>query len=452
MLKMIRDMLKKITVILKRKPAKHDVGEEAYHKGTGNIPLEPFLEQIHATFDGRQAETKMAYDAQTKKLEGLTKYLEQLKNDVESVWHRLKTETNGTAPSWIAPLMGLFFSTNLLSGETWLLAPQMDAWGIPDPIGQFLTAGVLVLGLSLLFKMCVSLFKKQLLSVGQNSTEDEKAKAKRERRSHIAYCGFFSMLVLISAITIGWLRGSGMVLANQAQGGLLGFIARNTSFLMKLAVTLATIFLPLIAAVISDWSFKKLRYAWEWAKTRLACRYYTHRYFTKQMELEAALAEKEHALNGLNAQRNEWLAIAQHAHEEGSRIGAYQLPLWDVSLKILGFFFIALIVCLIVCYVFLDSTLAQFVTDETLRTILYAMLAVAFTLLYAQHTLRSWYRPTPEQLVRPTIWRVSAFGAKEKPIASVRNENEQPQFEEPTKKSLPDPSQNGSQAKQEIVA
>lgn len=445
MLEKLRDILKGFGNVQRRKPT--SIEARAYNVGTGNIPLESFLQQINATFDGKQAETEMAYDARTKKFEGQTSIYEQYKREVQTVWNRLEMETNGIAPSWIAPLMGLFFVVLLLSGETWLLAPQMDAWGIPDSIGQFLTAGVLVLGLSLLFKICVSLFKTLLPSVAQDASEDEKAKTKRERRSLIAYCGFFSMLVLLSTITIGWLRGSSIVLANQAQGGLLGFIARNTSFLMKFAVTLATIFLPLIAAVISDWSFKKLRYAWECAKTRLAWRYYTHRYYTKQKELEAALAEKEHALNGLNAQRKEWLAIAKHAHEEGSRIGAHQLPLWDVSLKILGFFFMALIVCLIVCHVFFDSTLAQFVTDETLRTILYVMLAVAFTFFYTQHALRSWYRPTSEQLVRPTIWRVSAFGAKEKPVATVRSQNEQVQFEEPTKKSLPDPSQNGSQAK-----
>ncbi|HLE62644.1 MAG TPA: hypothetical protein VI750_05885 [Pyrinomonadaceae bacterium] len=184
------------------------------------------------------------------------------------------------------------------------------------------------------------------------------------------------------------------------------FAADNPT-LTNLFVTLATIALPVGAALALEYGLEKLRLANEWRKARGDFQRYSKLLDRSQKRLEAAEAKRDHKRERLAQTREEWLNAAKQAHAEGRQVGAHRKPLSRVLFKIvvIGMLIVALV--LVLSYVFIDGRMAQHIFSDAARLALYIVASFGFAGWDAARQLRRWDRPTAEQLYedRVTHWR-----------------------------------------------
>ncbi len=363
----------------------------AYRHGTQNIGQKDALREVEARFETlREEESRRATDP-IKHLEAKTETLAKRKTDADERWLRMKTLTDSREPELAKPLLAVVIAFALIGADGQLLAPVMDGLNITDPLAQLAVATVLVTAFSVLLKISVHLYRQP----------------QRKLWLVIAPAAFS-----VAALAIfGWWRGTEVVFASLQTSDSGNTFAFDNPTLTKLFVTLATIALPVGAALALEYGLEKLRHGNEWRKAR-----HDHLKFSKaldrsQKKLEAANAKRDHEREKLAQTRDEWLAAARQAHAEGQRVGAHKESLSSLLLKIIPIGMLILAAMIILCYLFVDKSLAEYIPSDAARFGLYLLATLGLAGWYAQRAFRRWNRPSAEELYtrRPTHFRNTSY-------------------------------------------
>ena len=362
----------------------------AFRDGTQGVSQADALRETEARFEMlREDESRRATD-EIKALEADTNTLTQRKADAEERWLRMNALTNGREPEFAKPLLAVAVAFGLIFADGQLLAPVMDGLNITEPLAQLLVASVLVAAFSALLKISVHNYRQP------------------QRKLWLVIApAAFSLLALA---VFGWWRGAEVVFAGQQSGDGSNTFAADNPILTRLFVTLATIALPVGAAILLEYGLEKLRRFNEWKKARGDFFKFSKALGQTQKKHEAAIAKRDHEREKLAQTREEWLSAARQAHTEGARVGAHKGPWRDVILKILWVGALIFAGVMIASYVVLDKPLANFIETDAARFALYLLVAFGLIGLYATSVMRRWNRPTAEELyeARPTHWRNAA--------------------------------------------
>jgi ABC-type nickel/cobalt efflux system permease component RcnA len=354
----------------------------AYRYGTQNIGQQNALREVEARFETLREEESRRTTDRIKQLEAKTDTLVKRKTDADERWLQMKTSTDGREPEFAKPLLAVVIAFALIGADGQLLAPVMDGLNITDALAQLVVAIVLVTAFSVILKISVHIYRQP------------------QRKLWLVLAP-----AVFSAI-FGWWRGTEVVFASLQTDNSNTFASDNPT-LTKLFVTLATIALPVGAALALEYGLEKLRHTNEWRKARR-----DHLKFSKALDrsqkfLEAAIEKRDHQREKLAQTRDEWLAAARQAHAEGERVGAYKESFSSLLLKIIPIGMLILAALLILSYVFVDRSLSEYILNDAARFGLYLLGALGQAGWYAQRAFRRWNRPSPEELYasRPTHFR-----------------------------------------------
>jgi len=386
-----------------KKNETRDVAAEGFYHGAHDVPAEPAKGEIDARFEQEIHQTRFdAVDA-TKELEAQVAVLQAREPKVTAHWETLRTETGGHAPEVALPVFATMSGMLAIAGETLLLAPVMDGFGIADPAWQALAAGTFVLVASGLLHLALRRVQEVLMRENPGN-----GPAHRRPIGAIATV-LLAVFALATTSVLGWWRAGEMIFAGNAQGGEWASFLGGNQLLTKVCVTLLTLGLPFFAAVSFEWGFARLRYALEWRRARREYARLVRDMKAATKGLEAVTEKKDHQIEVLGELKKVWLEIYSENYELGRCVGARQLSLWRVLLQIGAVILLLVGVCAAIeCW--LDTPLTNS------RLLAYAALTLGIGGLYAYFALQAWERPTPLQLYkqRAVVWRL---GSGPSPVA-----------------------------------
>lgn len=374
---------------------------EGFHHGTQEVKPEAALEEINRQFAQLKEHEKIATSDRIKELEGNIENTEQRKFDTDRHWADLEMQTGGMPPPILLPLCAVVFSGLVVAGETIFLAPVMDGFGITEPGWQHLLAGVIVL----VFSGLLEITKQQW----QQIHGDEPSEIKSEQPSNdsrwpkLIFLGFINLLALLFVSVLGWWRAEEMIFAASAHPGAWQTFLSDNAMLTRLVVLLLTASLPVFVALAFEWGISGLRFAMEWRKTRRAYKRFTAKLAKMRKQLEGEQEKTESRQQSLDDQREEWRQSYLQNHELGQNIGARQLPLWQVLLKIAAVALLISVACLLA-----DPLLSGYVTSEGMRYLIYACIVLGLGGVYAAYSIKTWERPNSKQLYHQQAvnWRL----------------------------------------------
>ena len=342
-----------------------------------------------------------------KRLEALIANLRRRVAEAQDRWSDLQMRTDGMPPAIVLPLFAVVIAQLVVIGEAIFLAPVMDALGIADPAAQMVFAGVIVIVTSGL----VEITKRQLLSHAEQdeSNHDEQDELAERRKIGFgvylkaALLCFLTVISLTFVFFLGRWRAEQMIFAASLQhaGAWKQFMSSNPD-LTRAVVVLLTTGLPVFVAVVFDWGLDGMRLAWEWRKAQFQNHRFGRRLNVAQKQLEAENETRDSRLTELDKTCDEWKGGYEHHHALGKQIGAWKTPLWRVILKIAAVLFVIAAICFL-----LDPYISNYITSDSARLFIYALVTFGLGGLYAAHAVRAWDRPSAKQLFkqRATIWR-----------------------------------------------
>jgi hypothetical protein len=359
-----------------------------FYHGVQLVSPKPTEAEIGARFDHDMHRIRHDAVDSLKQLEAQTAVLTERQLAAAEHWHRLEVETGGLPPEVAMPFVASVAAILAIAGETLLLAPVMDGFGIAEPLWQHLTAATLVIVASGLVHMTLGRI------VRAESAGDEITPFSRV--TTILLSGF----ALITITALGWWRGTEMIYAAEAHGGEWARFLQQAGVLTVACVTLLTIGLPLFAAASSEWSFGRLRYAREWRTARRRDVALKAQHEATQKAMQAVAEKRDRQIHMLEEQKQTWLHTYREHYLLGQRTGACQQALWRVLLHIAAVALLIASSCLL-----LDVWLQSLI--PTGRMLLYSMVTLGLGGLYAYIVLEAWNHPTPNQLYRrrAVIWR-----------------------------------------------
>ncbi len=347
----------------------------AYRDGTQGISQTDSERMTEAIFEQkREEETKAAAD-KIKNLEATKETLAIRKTDAEEHWNLMKAFNKGREPEAAKPLLAVFSAVALVVAEGWLLTPAMDGLSTTEFYQQWFVATAIVGAYSVWLKMAIHSYKQP------------------QRKNWLIIAPAAFSIVALSVF--GWWRGHEVIFAGLQKGNNF---AATVPFLTIFFMTLTTIALPVGAAFALEYGVEKLRHFNEWKKARDDFFGFTSSLNKTVKQLEAENEKLARARETLAQKREEWLAAARQAHLEGFRNGAYKKPLRDVLLPIFWFALLVFAGVLIVAYIVFDESFADFIRTDVARFALYVMIATGITGVFAERVLKSWNRPTAEDL------------------------------------------------------
>lgn len=368
---------------------------DGFFDGVHLVSPDPSEAEITARFDRDVHQVRHdAVDA-GKKLEAEVAVLEVRQPEVERHWRQLESETRGLRPEVAMPVVASLAAVVSIAGETLLLAPVMDGFGIPDRAWQAITAGTLVMVASGLLHLALDRIHVVIGREGTDRTMSSGGPAGSVATIALA------LFALLTISTLGWWRAGEMIFAADALRGEWAQFLHQNELLTRLCVTLLTLGLPFFAAASFEWGFARSRYAIEWRRASKSHVRLVHNIEVARKNLEAVTAKREHQISVLEQIKQTWLASYRENYQLGQRIGASRPGVWRVVLHI-----IAVVLLIAGCCVVVDSWLWQ-VMSTTGRQLLYTFVTLGFGGLYAYLALKAWERPTALQLYRQraVVWR-----------------------------------------------
>jgi hypothetical protein len=381
---------------------------EAFQAGTQGVEPKAQLRELEAGFSGLKERVVQETAERVKRLEALIANLRRRVAEAEDRWSDLQMRTDGMPPPIVLPLVVVFLALLVITGEAVFLAPVMDALGIADPLAQLLFAGVIVIVTSGL----VEITKRQLASHAETATHNNSGEvsAPRSRFARVvkvAVLVLFAILSLTLVFFLGQWRAEQMIFAASLQnaGAWKQFMSSNPD-LTRAVVVLLTTGLPVFVAVVFDWGLSGLSLAWEWRKVRHQSHNFSRQLDQAEKKLEAENETRASRLAELDEKCKEWTSSYEHHHALGQEIGARKTALWPVILKIVALALVIAAVCFL-----LDPFVSSYLTSESVRLFIYALITLGVGGLYATHAIKSWDRPNAKQLLkqRATVWRESVI-------------------------------------------
>ena len=392
---------------------------EGFRAGTQGVSPGPALEEISALVARQKEQENHDATERIKTLEGRVEQLSQRKLDAERHWADLEILTGGMPPQIVLPLCAVLLSALVVIGESIFLAPVMDGFGIADPMWQHLLAAVIVITCSGL----IEITKREWLQTRPHKDAVKAAGRQEEptKPAHLGrrvFFGFMALLALLLVSILGWWRAEEMMFAASAQSGeWQAFLGQNAT-LTRCVVVLLTTGLPVFVALAFEWGLDGLRLAWEWRKSRRVYRQTSTALEQTRKALEGESEKKESRQKALDELREEWKQAYLQNHELGQKVGARQLPLWRVVLKIGAVVFVVITLCLLS-----DPLLSGYINSDLARILLYACLTVGLGSFYAVYAIKAWDRPTARQLYKQkaTLWRTERDDSASPPANEIRS-------------------------------
>lgn len=208
----------------------------------------PTEREIEAEFERGKHEAEFTAVEKTKQLEAKAAILSSRKDEVEQHWRHFEAETRGMRPPVVLPLVAIGASVLAAYGESLLIAPVMDGFGIASRTAQFAAAWTVVVIAAGLFHFAAKRIHGAML---------------REEAGASAQSPVIGRLITAAAICLaiafagyfGWWRAGVMIFTGEARQGAWGAFLHGHAGLTRICVTLLTIGLPLFAAVALDWGF-----------------------------------------------------------------------------------------------------------------------------------------------------------------------------------------------------
>ncbi|MEK6320465.1 MAG: hypothetical protein AABN33_02155 [Acidobacteriota bacterium] len=405
---------------------------EGFCDGTQGVSSDNRLVEIDGHFAKERQTVRHSAARPQKRLEALIDTLKARVADAEKLWRKLEALTDGVPPQIALPLLAVLSAAAVVPAEAVFVAPVLDGLGVSDPVEQLVFAGVLVLASSGLLKIAIHQLRNlQHHSVGRPTVREETTQRDAETNATAARPlsepgassfarGFkiaTSTLMILFAVSLvsflGWWRAEELIFAGSVGGDELGEFLGENPTLTRVVITLLTIGLPVFAAIAFEHGFDSLHAAWQWRKARRAHRRHAKALNDAQKQLEARDAEVEHQVAALDEQRKEWRGSYLHNHELGTIVGAHRRPLRQVVLKIA-----AVAVLIFAIWLLLDPLVSAYIESPVNRAMLAVLLTFSLGGLYAARAIKSWDRPSPEELYkhRRVIWRNETGEQKRPPI------------------------------------
>jgi hypothetical protein len=365
-----------------------DVRAKAFFEGAQpNVNQADALKEIEAAFDKKHEEVNLRATDEIKTLEAKTEIANQRKTESEEHWKKIDALTESRAAEFAKPSVSVLIAVALVIADGRVISSVMDVLNITELWEQWLVATIFVVALSGLIEIAIHNFHK----------------AQRKLWLVIAPAA----LGLTGLIILGWWRGEAEVFAGlQRSDGVMTFAAANP-ILTKTVLAFVTVALPIVAAFFFHNGVNKLRL---WLERKRARNDFLN--FSKELEknkklLEAANEKRDHELERVKREREEWLAAARDAFNQGSKIGAHKKPMWQVLFFIAVVGILTFVVVMVFGFVLVDQPLAQFIASDVFRFALFLLLVIGLTGLFAIHAVRKWNRPTAEELLRERVthWR-----------------------------------------------
>lgn len=398
------------------------VEAEGFRDGSQSVSREAALAKLSAQFAQKQQLLGCEGVDQIKSLEAQTDTLRQQREIAQHLWQELHAATGSLPPQIGLPLVGVILSGLAVGGETVLLAPVMDGFGIPDPFWQGFTALTLVSISSGLLELSSHQIR-HLLTVPQSLQNDGRHGEPQRLRYALLKASITALLTcfaLMLLVVLGRWRAEEMIFAATLQFGSLGNFLSAHPQLTTLCVTLLTIGLPVFAATAFGWSFDKLRLAWDWRKARRTFIKHSRKLAAASRKHEALLQKRTYQIAALKEDEKDSINRYLQSHELGRLIGAQQQPLWQVIVKILSVVPAIFVSCLL-----LDPAVSVVLTTGIVRGMIYAFATLGLGGLFAYHALKAWDRPTAAQLYaqKATVWKESAASRQGSPPRNARRDD-----------------------------
>jgi len=386
--------------MLNRKKGIRSVEAEGFYHGTQGTAPGAMQAELEAHFKGSQEKIQEDTISPLKHLEATVEVLKRRSSSAGNHWQTLETETKGMPPEIIMPFLAIILASLAIGGEAVLLAPVMDGFGIGERLWQFFTACVLVLVSSGLLELSI----RQMRPTEEDNHENKTVKSQEKREAYNKAALVTTILLTTFAFTfvfvLGWWRAEEMIYASGlVQGAWASFLSQN-QMLTRVCVILLTLGLPTFAAIAFDWGFAKLRYAWEWRKAKRAFWRLSTNLDVTEKKLEGDIEKRDRQIAALDEQKKEWISAYLENHEVGRIVGAQRQPLWQIWLKIAAVTLLVLASCFV-----LDPLVAGFINSG--RLLIYLLITLALSGIYAYYALSAWDRPKPLQLYkqRAIKWR-----------------------------------------------
>lgn len=368
---------------------------EGFFHGVHLVSREPVEHQVSAQFD--QAAYQIAHDTvdSVKNLEAQETVLAVRRRDAEQLWRRLEAETGGMAPEVAMPLIATAGATLAVLGETLLLAPVMDGFGISDPNWQIVSATTFVVVGSGLLHLA-------LLRIHEAMNLDETGKT-ADRRTHwgTLVTTLLSAFALATVTTLGWWRAGEMIFAADAMHGEWSQFLHQNELLTKTCLSLLTLALPFFTASSYEWGIARTRYALLWRRARKSHQRLLQQLETVRKGLQAVVEKRDRQMQMVEQQKQAWLQSYRENYQMGEHIGAQRPAAWRVVLHIGAVTLLIAAFCAVA-----DVWLQRLMTTDG-RMWLYGCMTSGLGGLYAHLAVKAWVRPTPQQLYRQraVVWR-----------------------------------------------
>ncbi len=388
--------------MLNRKKGIRSVEAEGFYHGTQETAPGAMQAELDAYFNGSQEKVQENAITPLKLLEARVETLKRHSISAEDHWQTLETETKGMPPEITMPLLAIILASLAIGGEAVLLAPVMDGFGIGERLWQFFTACVLVLVSSGLLELSI----RQMRPTEENNPDENKTAKLQEMRERYNKAALVLTILLTTfaftfVFVLGWWRAEEMIYASGLVQGAWGSFLGQNQMLTRVCVILLTLGLPTFAAIAFDWGFAHLRYAWEWRKAKRAFWKLSTQLDVTEKKLEGDIEKRDRQIAALEEQKKEWTNAYLENHEVGRIVGAQRQPLWQILVKVAAVTLLVITGCFV-----LDPLIIGFVTSG--RLLIYLLITLALTGIYAYYALNAWDRPKPLQLYkqRAIKWRV----------------------------------------------
>ena len=136
-----------------------DVEAEAYYGGTQGVPIENSLAETDAEFEAVKERVHRETVANVKRLEGELAVAAHRRAEGEGRWQMWQDKTGGVRPLYLIYLLFVFAGFGAMTGETLLLQPLMDIFGVADDTFKYAMAGLIVLVLALAVELPLFLWR-----------------------------------------------------------------------------------------------------------------------------------------------------------------------------------------------------------------------------------------------------------------------------------------------------
>lgn len=293
-----------------------DLGAFAFFQGAQGVPLAETLHEIRATHNEKRAKLQEQSTRTQKPFEATIQTLQQLRPTVDAAWNEMLRRYGVHAPPIVLAGLIAILGMVALVVDAILLGPALDGVGLSDPVLQLVAGFALAALSSAIFHFAHESFAGNHLGV----------------EIKIVW-RIFGGLTVIALLVWGVFRGFEVQFSATVSHNPLGSFLGSHPVLSSIFFSFISLATPLAGAAALHYAAPILQGALAWKRARTDYERLHSRLGDTTKNLEAEKATLQNRIEQLNAQQENWAAVASQHHERGRLRGARQTPHWLVLLK-----------------------------------------------------------------------------------------------------------------------